>query len=300
MRAASTFILAIAAVLSAPAIASAQDAAPAVPPVAAAPEAAAVAVPEPASAVSDPWEGFNRELYAVHDGIDRVVLEPVARGYRAITPSFFRTGVSNFLSNLRSPVIFANDVLQAEPSRAGTTVARFGVNTTVGVLGLFDVAARIGLEPHDEDFGQTLAVWGVDAGPYIFIPVLGPTNLRDGFGRIVDIFIDPLTYAEFEGDDTFRTSRTVLTGVSAREALLDTIDDIRANSLDPYVSIRTSYGLLRESAISNGESAPLPEFEELPESELQPTEPAPEMASPTISEAPSASAPSGSVQAASL
>jgi phospholipid-binding lipoprotein MlaA len=276
MRAVSTFILAAAAVLAAPAAASAQDAAP--PVAATAPEAPAPAAAAPAesgAAVYDPWEGFNRHLYAVHEGIDKVVLEPVARGYRAITPSFVRSGVSNFLFNLRSPVIFANDVLQAEPSRAGTTAARFAINSTVGVLGLFDPASHWGLEKHDEDFGQTLAVWGVGSGPYLFIPVLGPTNIRDGVGSIVDIFIDPLTYAEFDGDDTFRVSRTVLTGITAREALLDTVDDIRQNSLDPYVSIRTSYGLLRQSAIANGEQAPLPEFEEVPESDAQPADPSP-------------------------
>jgi phospholipid-binding lipoprotein MlaA len=274
MRAVSSFIVAAAAVMIAPSAASAQDAAPAS--AATAPADTPVATSDGASAaVYDPWEGFNRGLFSIHEGIDKVVLEPVARGYRAITPSFVRSGVSNFLFNLRSPVIFANDVLQAEPNRAGTTVARFAINSTVGVLGLFDPASHWGLDKHDEDFGQTLAVWGVSSGPYLFIPVLGPTNVRDGLGSIVDIFIDPLTYAEFDGDNTFRVSRTVLTGITAREALLDTVDDIRQNSLDPYVSIRTSYGLLRQSAIANGEQAPLPDFEEIPESELQPADPSP-------------------------
>jgi phospholipid-binding lipoprotein MlaA len=218
-------------------------------------------------APSDPWEGFNRDLFAVHEAVDQAVLEPVARGYRAITPSPLRQGVLNFLRNLRSPVIFANDVLQGEFGRAGTTAARFGVNTTIGVAGLFDPATSMGLDRHDEDFGQTLAVWGVDAGPYIFVPLLGPTTVRDGAGRIVDIVFDPLTWAEFDSADEVRAGRTVLAGIAARELVLDTVDDIRRDSVDPYVTIRTSYGLLRESAIQNGPTdvQDLPEFDEIDE-----------------------------------
>lgn len=133
-------------------------------------------------AVDDPWEGFNRDMYAVHDSVDRAVLEPVARGYRSVTPGPVRTGVRNFLRNLRSPVTFVNDLLQGEIERAGVTFVRFGVNTTVGMAGLLDPATSMGMERHDEDFGQTLAVWGVEPGPYIFVPVLGPTTLRDGAG----------------------------------------------------------------------------------------------------------------------
>lgn len=217
-------------------------------------------------AVYDPLEGTNRRLFAVHEAIDQAVLEPVARGYRAITPSPVRAGVTNFLRNLKSPVILVNDVLQGEAGRAGTTVARFGVNTTIGVLGLFDPATGMGLERHDEDFGQTLGVWGVDSGPYLFIPVLGPTNLRDGLGRIVDIAFDPFTHAEFDGDDTFRVTRTVVGGISTRESLLETVDDIRATSTDPYTTYRSSYDLLRESSIRNGPAnvQDLPDFDEIP------------------------------------
>jgi phospholipid-binding lipoprotein MlaA len=232
--------------------------------------AALVAAPGVASAQeaqSDPWEGFNRNMYAVHEGVDQAVLEPVARGYRAITPRPVRQGVRNFLRNLRAPVIFVNDVLQGEVGRAGTTVARFGVNTTIGIGGVFDPATSMGLERHDEDFGQTLAVWGVDSGPYIFVPLLGPTTVRDGAGRIVDIAFDPLTWAEFDEVDEVRIGRTVLAGVSARELVLETVDDIRRDSPDPYVTIRSSYGLLRESAIQNGPTdvQDLPEFEDIDE-----------------------------------
>jgi phospholipid-binding lipoprotein MlaA len=241
-------VLGIAALLAAPGVANAQE------------------------AQSDPWEGFNRDMFAVHESVDQAVLEPVARGYRAITPRPVRRGVLNFLRNLRAPVIFVNDVLQGEVGRAGTTVARFGVNTTIGIAGVFDPAASMGLERHDEDFGQTLAVWGVESGPYIFVPLLGPTTVRDGAGRIVDVALDPLTWAEFDDVDNVRAGRTILAGVATRELVLETVDDIRRDALDPYVTIRTSYGLLRESAIQNGPAdvQDLPEFEsidELPASE---------------------------------
>jgi phospholipid-binding lipoprotein MlaA len=232
--------------------------------------AACLAAPGLASAQeaqTDPWEGFNRQMYAVHDGVDQAVLEPVARGYRFITPEPVQGGVLNFLRNLRGPVIFANDVLQGELGRAGVTAARFGINSTIGIVGIFDPATSMGLERHDEDFGQTLAVWGVDSGPYIFVPLLGPTTVRDGAGRIVDIAFDPLTWLEFDEVDEVRIGRTILAGVAARELVLETVDDIRRDSVDPYVTIRTSYGLLRESAIQNGPTdvQDLPEFEDIDE-----------------------------------
>lgn len=237
-------VLTFAACLGTPALASAQEA-----------------------GVPDPWEGLNRDLFAVHETVDNAVLEPVARGYRAVTPSPVRKGVLNFLRNLRGPVILANDLLQGEIGRAGTTAARFGVNTTIGIGGVFDPATSMGLERHDEDFGQTLAVWGVDSGPYIFLPLLGPTTVRDGAGRIVDVAFDPLTWFEGDDIDTIRTTRTVVAGVAAREQVLETVDNIRRDAIDPYVTIRTSFGLLRESAIQNGPAdvQDLPEFEDINE-----------------------------------
>lgn len=237
--------------------------------------AACLAAPTIASAqeaVGDPWEGFNRDLYAIHDGVDQAVLEPVARGYRAVTPGPVRSGVRNVLRNLRGPVIFANDVLQGEFGRAATTAARFGVNTTVGLVGVFDPASSMGLERHDEDFGQTLAVWGVESGPYIFMPLMGPTTLRDGAGRIVDMAFDPLTWAEFDEADEVRITRSVLSALSAREGVIETVDEIRRDSLDPYVTIRSAYGQLRQSAIQNGPAnvEDLPEFEPIDETPVTP------------------------------
>ncbi|MGQ0533728.1 MAG: MlaA family lipoprotein [Caulobacteraceae bacterium] len=249
-------VVTFAACLAVPAIASAQDAE--------APETAA-----PAVAPGDPWEGMNRDLYSLHDGIDRAVIEPVARGYRVVTPGPVRGGVRNFLRNLRGPVVLANDILQGEVGRAGNTAGRFAINTTIGIAGIFDPATSMGLERHDEDFGQTLAVWGVPSGPYIFVPLLGPSTVRDGAGRIVDVAFDPLTWAEFDDVGTARAARTVTAGIAARESVIEVVDDVRENSLDPYVSIRSSYTLLRQSAIQNGRGdvPDLPEFnDDIPES----------------------------------
>jgi phospholipid-binding lipoprotein MlaA len=215
--------------------------------------------------LNDPAEGWNRSMYAINDAVDRAVLEPVARGYRYITPSPVRAGVRNFLRNLRGPVVFANDVLQGEFSRAGTTASRFAINSTFGVAGLVDVAEEVGIERHDEDFGQTLAVWGVPAGAYLYLPLLGPSNVRDGAGRVVDVALNPLTWAEFEGDDAFLATRTVVGAVSTREELIEPVEDLRNTSIDPYVTIRSTYALTRESAIRNGlqDVQDLPEFEQI-------------------------------------
>ena len=258
-------LITLAAALAAPALAYAQEA-PAEPAPVAQVEPAAVAAATPATAPAegDPWQGFNRSMFSVHESVDQAVVEPVARGYRAVTP-----GVRNFLRNLRGPVIFANDVLQGEANRGLTTAARFAVNTTIGIVGVFDPATSMGLEYHDEDFGQTLAVWGVSEGPYLFIPLMGPSNVRDTTGRVIDSVLDPLSYLDGDDATTFRATRGVLTGLSIREQLLESVDDVRRDSLDPYSTIRSSYELLRESAIQNGQGdvQDLPDFDDISASE---------------------------------
>ncbi len=245
-------LVVLAACLAAPTIASAQE---------------APAYVSPAAATGDPWEGFNRGLFSVHQALDGAVLEPVARGYRVATPRLFRAGVSNFLRNLKGPVIFANDVLQGEVNRAGATAGRFAINTTLGVAGIFDPATSMGLERHDEDFGQTLAVWGVPSGPYIFVPLFGPTTLRDGAGQIVDTAFDPLTYADFDDADTARAARGVISGIAQREALIDQIDSFEAQGGDLYVTYRSAYEVSREAAIQNGRAnvQDLPDFDDIDE-----------------------------------
>jgi phospholipid-binding lipoprotein MlaA len=254
--------LVVAAGLCAPPLAGTDAFAQEAPP----PAPSAVEAPASEGRDYDPWEPMNRRLFAAHEAIDQSLLAPAARGYRLVTPTPVRSGVSNFLRNLRGPQIFANDVLQGEFRRAGVTAARFGVNTTLGFFGLFDPATGMGLERHTEDFGQTLAVWGVPEGPYVFVPVFGPTNVRDGVGAVVNLALDPFNWVEFDGDEYFMASRTVVGALSTRESILDAVDNIRATSIDPYVTFRSTYGILRESAIRNGpiDVQELPEFEEVP------------------------------------
>lgn len=209
---------------------------------------------------NDPIEPFNRGSFAVHQTIDRYALEPVARGYRNVVPRPVRTGVRNVLANLRTPVILLNDVLQGESRRAGDTLGRFVVNSTLGVGGIFDVAGnRMGVRGHDEDFGQTLATWGVGEGPFLFIPVLGPSNPRDLTGFGVDIASNPLTWVgQGAAVDGLLWGRAGATVVDTREGLLDPLDDVNRTSLDPYATLRSAYRQRRRAEIGNRTGASSP------------------------------------------
>ncbi len=203
---------------------------------------------------NDPLEPTNRALFSVHQAIDGAVLQPVARGYRAAVPQPVRTGVRNALGNLRSPVIFINDVLQGEAGRARDTLARFMLNSTVGLAGIFDVAADMGLPGHTEDFGQTFATAGVGEGPFLFIPVLGPSNPRDLTGFGAGIAANPFTYLTFGSDGAnyaYDYGIPVTTAVDTREGLLDPIDEVNRTSLDPYATLRSAYRQLRAREITN-------------------------------------------------
>lgn len=220
-------------------------------------------------AVADPYEGFNRQMFAFNNGVDKYALGPAASVYETVTPEFARDRVGDFLRNLKAPVIFVNDVLQAEPSRASDTFLRFTINTTVGVVGLWDAADHFGIERHTEDFGQTLAVWGVDSGPYLVMPFLGPTTPRDLVGKGVDYAFDPLTWTEFDGDpdldDKIAMGRGVLGGLNARVALDDEIQQLNAQP-EPYVALRRIYSSQRQAEIRNGRSEDEAElYEDLPD-----------------------------------
>lgn len=181
--------------------------------------------------------------------LDKALLRPASTIYRDVLPEPVQNGVHNFLQNLRSPVIFSNDLLQGEINRASSTLARFAMNTTIGILGLYDFAADVGIEKHNEDFGQTLAVWRVEPGPYLVLPIFGPSNPRDGVGKVADILIDPLTWlAPFE----VQLARTVGTAVDARARNLDQFNDLEENSLDFYSAVRSLYRQKRKDDIRNG------------------------------------------------
>lgn len=215
------------------------------------------------TAVYDPFEGWNRGVYAFNDGVDRAVLEPVAKGYRAVTNEPVRGGVSNFLTNLNQPVVFANTLLQGKPLQSFDTATRFLVNSTVGVAGIFDVATALDVPEHREDFGQTLGTWGVPNGPYLVLPLLGASNLRDTVGFGVDNAFEPLNYAQFEGDTAFRVSRQVVGVVSLRESLIEAVEVLR-DQPEPYVALRRNYTQQRAAAIRDGREEEDP-FKDLPD-----------------------------------
>ncbi len=211
--------------------------------------------------VADPFESWNRAVFKLNSGLDTVLLEPAANAYRFVLPKFGRNRVRDFVDNLKTPVWFANDLLQGEWGRAGNSAARFGLNTTFGLLGTYDFAAhQADLPKHDEDFGQTLAVWGVGNGPYLMLPLLGPSTLRDAAGLGVDYAMDPLTWAEFEGDDTFRIGRRVADVVDIRDRARDAFDQI-GRAADPYSQAKSVYIQTRNRRIANGRN----EYDDLPD-----------------------------------
>ena len=207
------------------------------------------------SSANDPLEGFNRGSFEFNLFLDRLLLKPIAKTYRLVTPGFVRTGVSNFIWNLKTPVTVANDLLQGEPERATESVGRFMFNTILGFGGLVDVGGMLGMpERHTEDFGQTLAVYGVGSGPYIMLPLLGPSNPRDIAGTIVDFVFDPLTFIVPTEIGLARRGVDVL---SLRERNIETVDELERTSIDFYAATRTLSQQFRANQIRNGAPAPL-------------------------------------------
>ena len=194
---------------------------------------------------NDPLEPTNRVFYKINDGLDTVIMQPVARGYRAVVPSPVRTGIHNFLDNLGGPVRLTDDTLQGKPRRAGDTAMRFLINSTVGVVGIFDVAKEVGYAAHDSDFNLTLANWGVPDGPFLYLPILGPSSPRAAAGLVADKVIDPFTWIgrNTSGDGfTIATwTKTVVSALDTRADLLDVVDSIKKTALDPYATFRSLY-----------------------------------------------------------
>ncbi|MEM7358090.1 MAG: VacJ family lipoprotein [Pseudomonadota bacterium] len=206
---------------------------------------------------SDPMEGFNRGVYSFNNTADKYVLRPVAKAYDYTLPKPVKTGVRNFFSNLGEPLNTLNNLLQGKFDRALTSTYRFTVNSTVGLLGLIDVAKKLDVEPAREDFGQTLAAWGAGPGPYIMLPFLGPTNLRDGVGRITDTAIlYPIN--ELTDSSGGRTGLVFLDVVSTRAQLLGT-DSLLDSQLDPYAFLKQAFEQNRINALYDGDP---PELEE--------------------------------------
>lgn len=218
-----------------------------------------------AEAVNDPFVAFNRASYGFSMGLDRWVTGPIAHAYMAVAPDPVRDCVSAAVNNLGEPRTFLNDAAQGHPRRAGVTTSRFVINSTIGVLGLFDVATDIGLPHHQADFGQTLGRYGVQPGTFFYIPVLGPLTVREGAGRVVDVLTDPVTLVGGNFRTTFGATRAGVTLVDKRT---DLDPQIRAleDATDPYATVRAAY-LQRRAALvreANGKTQILPDFDDAP------------------------------------
>lgn len=211
--------------------------------------------------IYDPFEPVNRAIFSFNNVADRIVLEPIAKGYKKL-PSPLQSGINNFLSNLRAPLVVVNQLLQGQGENAIQSTGRFFVNSTVGVFGLIDVAERIGIEEKEEDYGQTLATWGVGDGFYIVLPLFGPSNLRDTSGMILTMLTDPINaYAVSEGESWLVPMRTAVNAVDTRSQIIDEVNALRDNSVDYYAAVRSSYYQNRKAAINNvddSELTPLP------------------------------------------
>ena len=211
--------------------------------------------------IYDPFEPVNRAIFSFNNVADRIVLEPISKGYKKL-PSPVQSGISNFLSNLRAPLVVVNQLLQGQGENAIQSTGRFLVNSTVGVFGLIDVAEKIGLEEKEEDFGQTLATWGVGDGFYVVLPLFGPSNVRDTTGMIMTMMTDPINaYVVSEGEAWIVPMRTAANAVDQRSKIIDEVNALRDNSLDYYAAVRSSYYQNRNAAINNiddSELTPLP------------------------------------------
>ena len=206
----------------------------------------------------DPWEGFNRKTFAFNEKLDEAVLKPVATGYVKVVPEFAREGVTNFFSNLEDVGTSLNNFLQGKPGEGASDVGRFVVNSVFGVLGLWDVATPMGLEKHYEDFGQTLGVWGVDSGPYLVLPLLGPSSARDAPAKVVD----PSWYYPIALDnDRIYWSLWTLDKIRTRADLLQAGSVLDQAALDKYTFIRDAWLQRRRSQVYDG-NPPRPKEDE--------------------------------------
>ena len=212
----------------------------------------------------DPYESFNRQMFAFNDNLDRAVLTPVTKGYRWVVPEKGREGVSNVVNNLGEPNNALNNFLQGKVSEGITSTFRFLLNTTLGVGGIFDVATWVGMERAPEDFGQTLGVWGVGEGPYLVLPLLGPSSGRDVFRWPVSAATDPMTYVLWDEDWYWRVGYAGIEAVDLRSRMMDAgLDDMRANVVDEYVAVRNAYRQQRRHAIADGAQSGEEELESL-------------------------------------
>jgi phospholipid-binding lipoprotein MlaA len=211
---------------------------------------------------NDPFEPVNRRILAFNLFVDRILIKPLATTYEAAIPEDGRTAVRNVLDNLHEPVVFANNLLQGEFKRAHDTAGRFTMNSTMGLGGMLDLATRAGLEKQTGDFGQTLFSWGVPDGPYLVLPVLGPSNPRDAVGYGVDSYADPYSHI-FSGNTISDADygRFAVNGLDERARNIQTLDELQRNAIDFYAELRSLYRQHRATELRHGEPPPLPELD---------------------------------------
>lgn len=198
----------------------------------------------------DPFEGINRRTHALNEELDRWVLDPITWTYRKVTPEFFRDGMRNFFWNLSEPTTMMNDLLQREWDDAAVSLTRLVVNSTLGVGGLFDPASSLGMPPHESDFGQTMALAGVGSGPYVVLPLVGPSTVRDGVGLAVDVVFRPSTFVVPLADQlVFTTIQGGGFGLTVREEYYDQLKVLKESSIDYYSALRSAYAQTREAEI---------------------------------------------------
>lgn len=206
----------------------------------------------------DPFERVNRAVFSFNETADEYVIKPVAEAYKFVLPEFVRTGVTNFFSNINDVLIAANNLLQGKPTNAASDIGRFLVNSTIGILGLFDVATDMGLDKNREDFGQTLGVWGVADGPYMVLPFFGASNVRDTVGLVVDIETDfMLNTNKLDSDEKLAVNG--LRVINRRADLLDAGQLLEDAAFDKYSFVRDGYIQRRRSQVYDGEPPPIPE-----------------------------------------
>ncbi len=198
----------------------------------------------------DPFESFNRSMYSFNETLDEYALKPIAQGYQAITPDIVDTGISNFFSNLGDVLVLINDLLQLKFDKAAKTSARIAFNSTFGLFGLIDVATHLDMPKSDEDFGQTLAYWGVGSGPYLVLPFFGPSNVRDSLGLAVDLTELDLIYDDMSSKDAY--SLQALKYIDKRADLLKAKDIVDATAPDPYAFIRDAWIQRRKNQVYDG------------------------------------------------
>jgi phospholipid-binding lipoprotein MlaA len=210
------------------------------------------------ASVYDPFEKFNRKIFAFNEVADKTIALPVAKQYRKFVPISVRNSIHNFINNISSPFSTINSLAQGDTGNAMASFSSFLINSTIGIGGLFDVAGNKKIKYHKEDFGQTLGKYGSGSGAYLIIPFIGPSNVRDFSGVVVNRMVDPLSFDSFNiaGDKNLISNEVQISlflagGIDAREGLIEIIDDVRQNSLDAYATLRSAYSQRRNSLILN-------------------------------------------------